>query len=114
MTRSRAGAVGVVALAAFLLLTMGGAVVAAPVTVPALLWVARRGPGRLRVVAAVVAALTAAELAWALVYVVAGESRPAIWSLPLLAAGGIATGALGRPARSSSVRASAGAGRAKR
>jgi hypothetical protein len=103
-------------VAAGLLLTMGGAVVAAPLSLPALLWVARSRPtGPLRVAAAVVAALTAAELAWALVYVAAGESEPAIWSVPLGAAAVTAAGALwSRSGRSMAVRASAGIGRANR
>jgi hypothetical protein len=108
--------VAVLVLGGALLLSMGGAVVAAPVTVPILLWAARhRFRGPLRCVAAGIAALTAAELTWALVYVAVGESKPAIWLLPLAAAG--ATGAAGlwpAPDRSMAVSTSAGAGRAKR
>jgi hypothetical protein len=90
----------VVAVAALLLVSMGGAVVAAPVTVPALVWVARGCAGGLRAAAVVVAALTAAELGWALVYLVAGEAEPVIWLVPLVT--GLATGwaAAHRPAAS--------------
>ena len=106
----------VLAVSTGLLLTMGGAVVAAPVTVPALLWAARHHVRGWRLVlATVVAAVTAGELAWGLVYLVAGESRPAIWLVPVAAAGTVAAGALRpRSARRMPVSASAGAGRANR
>ena len=104
----------VLAVAAVLLLSMGGAVVAAPVTVPALVWAARhRFRGLLRAAAVVVAALTAAELGWALVYLAAGEADPTIWLVPLGI--GLATGwAAVAPARSMEVSSSAGCGRANR
>lgn len=71
--------------AAFLLLSMGGAVVAAPVTLPFLVLAVRSSPSaRYRLAAAVVAGLTTAEVAWALVYVTVGERSPTIWLLPLL------------------------------
>jgi hypothetical protein len=80
-----------VGVSAFLLLSMGGAVVAAPLTVPFLYLVARAessGPG-LRVAAVAVAALTVAEVAWAATYLAVAESRPWIWLLPVAA--GVAT-----------------------
>ena len=106
--------VALLAVAALLLLSMGGAVVAAPVTVPALVWAARgRFRGGLRAAAVAVAALTAAELGWALVYLAAGETEPAIWLVPFAA--GLAAGvAAVVPARSIAVTSSAGCGRANR
>ena len=80
-----------VAVSAFLLLSMGGAIVAAPLTLP-LLYSAIRG-GRLRsglrLAAVVVAALTVAEVAWAATYLSIAESQPWIWLLP--AAAGVAS-----------------------
>ena len=112
MTGRRAWPAAVLAFAAVLLLSMGGAVVAAPLTLPVLLWAARRRcTGALRTTAVVVAALTAAELAWALVYLAAGESEPAIWLVPLATA--VAAG-LWPADRSRALTASAGAGRANR
>jgi hypothetical protein len=78
---------GVVALA--LLTSMGGAgIYAAPVTLP-LLWLATRGASRAGHVALnVVAALTAAEVAWAFGYEIGGAAE---WALPVVAA--VAVGA---------------------
>lgn len=110
--RPPAWALAVLVVATLLLLSMGGAVVAAPVTVPTLLWAARHHlQGALRAVAAVLAGATAGEL----VYVAAGEPQPAIWLVPVAAAGGSAVAGLWpRPARSIEVSASAGWGRANR
>jgi hypothetical protein len=71
---------------------MGGAIVAAPVTLP-LLYVALRRPlsRRLRATAVVVAGLTAAEVAWAVTYLAVEEAQPWIWLLPL--AGGLTVAA---------------------
>src|SRR4051794_40402908 len=110
-----AAPVAVVVVAGLLLLTMGAAVVAAPVTIPLLLWVARSRRGPLRAAATVVASLTAAELAWAVVYVVAAESEPAIWAVPVVAGVVTAAGAMWpRSAASTVVKSSAGRGRANR
>jgi hypothetical protein len=82
----------VAAVAAFLLVSYGGAIVAAPATLP-LLYVALRQDRtgqRLRVVIVAVAALTAAEAGWALGYVTVGEAGPWIWLLPLAAGSGTA------------------------
>ncbi|MEW6476535.1 MAG: hypothetical protein AB1679_30105 [Actinomycetota bacterium] len=59
-----------VAVSAFLLLSMGGAIVAAPLTLPLLYLSVRNGwlSGGFRTAAIVIAALTAAEVAWAAVY----------------------------------------------
>jgi hypothetical protein len=79
----------VVGVAAVLLLSMGGAIVAAPVTVPLLALVGRRHPRRaVRWVAVVVAAGTVGEVAWALTYLTLGEVQPGIWLVPLGAAAG--------------------------
>jgi hypothetical protein len=73
----------ILAASAILLLSFGGAVVAAPLTLPLLV---RTGgtttSGTIRGLAGAVAGLTAAEVAWALVYVALGESQPWIWALP--------------------------------
>jgi hypothetical protein len=67
-----------------LLMSMGGAVVAAPVTLPLMYLAVRRRPTPgFRWAGGVIAALTAPELAWAIVYVVDGEEAPQIWLLPL-------------------------------
>lgn len=74
----------VLALAAFLLLSMGGSIIAAPVTLPGLFFARRSSHSRAyRIAAATVAALTAAQVTWAAVYVAVGEAKPAIWALPL-------------------------------
>src|SRR2546423_10604021 len=77
-----------VAVSAVLLLSMGGAIVAAPLTLP-LLYLALRG-GRmsagLRAAAVVIAALTVAEVAWAATYLAVAEAKPWIWLLPVAAA----------------------------
>jgi len=84
--------VGVVlfVVAGLLLTSMGGGIVAAPVTLPLLLLVVRRHPSRtFRIAAAVIGGLTAAELTWGLFYLLAGEAPVAIWLLPT--ASGLAT-----------------------
>ena len=84
-----ARALGVVlfAVAGALLLSMGGGIVAAPATLPLMFLAVRRHPSRaFRVGAAVVGGLTAAELAWALVYLSVGEVAVLIWLVPLAAA----------------------------
>jgi hypothetical protein len=86
-------ALGVVAfvVAGFLLFSIGGlGLVAAPVTLPLLVLVVRRHPSRaFRTAGAVIGGLSAAELTWGLVYIVAGEVAVAIWVLPI--ACGLAT-----------------------
>lgn len=76
-------------IATFLLLTMGGAIVAAPLTAPLLYGVSRVHTGWVRAVAVIVVTLTTLELAWAITYVTLGESKPWIWAIPLVA--GLAT-----------------------
>jgi len=76
----------VLAGAAFLLLSFGGGILAAPLSLPLLAWTARSTPsGRTRVFAAVLAGLTAAEVAWAAVYVTVGERGPWIFAIPIVA-----------------------------
>jgi len=82
-----------VGVSAFLLLSMGGAIVAAPLTVP-LLFRAVRGDrisAGLRTAAVVIAALTVAEVAWAATYLAIAEAQPWIWLVP--AGAGAATAA---------------------
>jgi hypothetical protein len=82
--------VGVVtfAVTAVLLLTMGAAAVAAPVTLP-LMWVTsgHRPTRAFRALALVLGAFTTLEAFWALVYLTLGEAQPWIWLVPLVAAG---------------------------
>lgn len=66
-----------------LLVSYGGAIVAAPVTVPLLFFAARSSPGNgYRIYAGIVVALTIAETGWALTYLAVGESAPLIWLAP--------------------------------
>ena len=81
-----------VAVSAFLLLSMGGAIVSAPLTLPLLFLVSRNtqlGSG-LRAAAAVIAGLTVAEVAWAATYLTVAEAQPWIWLLPIAAGVGTA------------------------
>lgn len=80
------GAVITVATAAFLLVTVGGAIVAAPLTLPLLYLISRRHPGRgMRITATVVGGLTCVEAVWAACYLAFEEAKPWIWLLPLAA-----------------------------
>ncbi|HYT39516.1 MAG TPA: hypothetical protein VEN99_08395 [Acidimicrobiia bacterium] len=74
-----------VAVSAFLLLSMGGAIVAAPLTLP-LLYLAVRGDrlgAGLRAAAVLIVALTVAEVVWAATYLALAEAQPWIWVLPV-------------------------------
>ena len=74
-------------VAGVLLLSMGGAIIAAPVTIPLMFVAVRRHPTRaFRIAGTLIAVLTVAELAWALAYVTAGEAKPWIWLIPCVAA----------------------------
>jgi hypothetical protein len=90
----------VVAVSAVLLLSMGGAIVAAPLTLPFLYLTVRSGHlgTRLRIAAVVIAALTVAEVAWAATYLTAAEAQPWIWLLPLAAGTGTAAALARTPA----------------
>jgi hypothetical protein len=86
-TRRSAAGVALFCVAGFLLVSMGGAIVAAPLTVPLMFLVTRRHPTpAFRVAGAVLTGATVAEVVWALTYVAAGEAKPWIWILPLLSA----------------------------
>ena len=80
-------------MSAFLLLSMGGAIVAAPLTLPVLYVIVRCGQcgSGPRAAAVVVAALTVAEVAWAATYLAIAEVEPWIWLLPVAAGAGTAT-----------------------
>ena len=93
--RSPRWAAGVTGLTGFLLISYGGGIVAAPVTLPFLHLALRQplSPG-LRRAAITVATLTAAEAGWALAYVIAGEARPWVWLIPVVAAGAALLGAM--------------------
>ena len=89
-----------VAVSALLLLSMGGAIVAAPLTLP-LLFLAIRGgrmSGGLRAAAVLIAALTVAEVAWAATYLAVEEAQPWIWFLPVAAGTATASGFARTPA----------------
>ena len=92
--RSRRWPVPLLLLSGFLLLSMGGAVVAAPVTVPLGVVAAHQDP-RYRWPVAAVGGLTVTEAVWALTYVLLGEQRPWIVALPGLAGVGFAAGVFG-------------------
>jgi peptidoglycan/LPS O-acetylase OafA/YrhL len=67
-------------------MSMGGAVVAAPLTLPLMYLAARRHPTRpFRWAAGIIGGLTAVEVAWAAVYFAGGEEQPSIWLVPLAA-----------------------------
>jgi hypothetical protein len=84
--------VAVCAAAVVLLLSMGGAIFAAPVIVPSLVVLARSHRTRAyRAVTGVLVGLIAAEVVWAATYLTIEESQPWIWLLPLTA--GLAAGA---------------------
>lgn len=90
-----------VAVCTVLLVSYGGAIVAAPVTVPLLFLAARSSTSNgYRVCAGVVVVLTIAELMWALTYLTLGEARPLIWLVPMLAtlAAGVIYAHLSKPA----------------
>ena len=101
---SGSGARVLVAVSGFLLLSMGGAIVAAPLTLPLLYFAVRSGEvgARLRVAAIAIAALTVAEVAWAATYLAVAEVGPWIWLLPV-AAGTSTAAALARPPAALSV-----------
>lgn len=90
-TAVRRWPVAVVAVAGLLLVSYGGGIVAAPVTLPLLYLAVRQDQTgrRLKAAIVVVAALTAAEAGWAAAYLAVGEARPWIWLLPLAAGAGI-------------------------
>jgi hypothetical protein len=74
-------------VAGFLLLSMGGAIVAAPATVPLMFLATRRHPTRsFRVAGAALGALTLAEVAWAVTFLAIADAKPWIWLAPLATA----------------------------
>lgn len=78
--------VGLFLLSGLLLLTYGGQVVAAPLTLPLMYLAVRRHPtAPFRWIGGVLAGLTTVEVAWAVVYVFDGETKPSVWLLPLTA-----------------------------
>ncbi len=84
---NRPWALVVVAVGGFLLLSMGGAILAAPLMLPLLYLTIRsdRAGAGLRAAAVLVATLTVAEIAWAATYLAVAEARPWIWLLPVVA-----------------------------
>lgn len=87
MILGQRGTAVVFVVAAFLLLSMGGAILVAPVTLPLMYLGVRRHPtGVFRTIGAVLSALTVGEVIWAAVYLSLGESKPLIWTLPVIGA----------------------------
>ncbi len=79
----------------FLLLSMGGAIIAAPVTIPLMYIAASKNPKQgFRVAATALSALTTAEAVWAATYLAVDEAQPWIWLLP--SAGALAVVAVSR------------------
>lgn len=72
--------------AAVLLISFGGAIWAAPVTIPLLAYAIWRDElsRRWRSTAVLVLALTVAQCAWAIAYVTVGESNPMVWLAPVI------------------------------
>lgn len=77
----------------FLLLSMGGAVIAAPLTVP-LCVLAVYHESRYRWPVAIIGGLTVAEFVWALTYLIVNEQMPWIVALPVVGALVFATAVL--------------------
>lgn len=74
-------------VSAILLASMGGAIIAAPVTIPLIVVASRRHPtAAFRAVGAVLVGLTSGEVVWALTYLAIEEAKPWIWLLPLVVA----------------------------
>ena len=68
-----------------LMASMGGGFLLLPLLIPAHIWAARRS-GRLGQVGwSLLPAVSVAMVTWAGVYLLAGESKPIIWLLPLIA-----------------------------
>lgn len=65
-----------------LLASMGGGFLLLPLLVPAHLWAARRSRKVGRVGWSVLSAASPSMVAWAAVYVIVGEAKPAIWLVP--------------------------------
>ncbi len=82
----RTGQIVVGVVATLLLVSWGGAIPLAPVTLPLLWWAGRDARPFWRGFLDLVAALTAAEAVWAITYVFLGEATALIWGLPLAAA----------------------------
>lgn len=69
-----------------LVASMGGGFLALPVLIPAHVWAARRSRSSVgRIGWSVLPAVSVGMVAWAAVYVVVGEARPAIWLAPAVA-----------------------------
>ena len=73
------------ALTLVLMASMGGGFLVLPVLIPAHVWAARRSGRAGRVAWSLLPGASVAMVVWAAVYVVFGETKPAIWLLPLLA-----------------------------
>jgi hypothetical protein len=84
-TAIRAAGIALFLLTALLLTSVGGlGIVAAPVTLPLMYLVVRSNPTPpFRVAGGLIGGLTAAELAWGLVYLAAGEVPVVIWLAPV-------------------------------
>lgn len=72
---------------AILLLSFGGAIWAAPVTIPLLIYAICKVKltCRWRIIAALILALTVTQCTWAIMYITVGESNPSVWIAPIAA-----------------------------
>src|SRR5205807_6528258 len=84
-SRERAAKAILLVVTLVLMSSMGGGFLALPLLIPAHIWAARRSGRVGRVAWPVLPAVSVLMLVWAVVYVLAGESKPTIWLLPLVA-----------------------------
>ena len=68
------------------MLSMGGGFLLLPLLIPFHVWAARRSGPVGQVLWSMLPVAAIGMVAWAVVYVTAGESKPWIWLLPVLAA----------------------------
>ena len=73
------------AVTLLLMASMGGGFLLLPLLIPAHVWAARRSGRVGRIVWSLLPAMSVGMVTWAAVYVVIGESKPAIWLVPVIA-----------------------------
>lgn len=72
------------AVTLLLMASMGGGFLFLPLLIPAHVWAARRSGRVARIAWSLLPAASIGMVAWAVVYLVAGEPIPAIWLVPSL------------------------------
>lgn len=85
MNRTFAFKTALAAVSLLLVASMGGGFLLLPIVVPLHVWAARTSGPTGRVLWPIFPVTAAVMSVWALTYVAAGEAKPAIWLLPLLA-----------------------------